>query len=226
MTDKLDHSEPLQGLPDFDKVLGGLVWCLEVCNFDVDIDLFPGRSRKDEDLSTIGAKIALTERVVAALRLAKCPHRIEPHQVQGLDYSSLLPAFQWLIQRAMESKDAKGESLRAETLWHHGHFFGSDGPGPVGHATGLPGDQAPPRRRFRQRLEPGGAKPDDLALRVDNTLREYGRLGRQAQGQNQGPPGQPDEDRLEDVVDFSGSGIGVQFFCKKFGKIGFAPKTA
>ena len=44
-----------QGLDNFDKVVGGLVWCIEVCNVvDIDVDLL-----FQEDLS-IGKKIALT----------------------------------------------------------------------------------------------------------------------------------------------------------------------
>ena len=45
-----------QGLSNFDKVVGGLVWCIEVCNVDIDIDLL-----FQEDLS-IGKKISLTVR--------------------------------------------------------------------------------------------------------------------------------------------------------------------
>ncbi len=29
-----------QGIETFDKVVGGLVWCIETCDFDVDILLF------------------------------------------------------------------------------------------------------------------------------------------------------------------------------------------
>lgn len=29
----------IKGLSNFDKVIGGMTWCIESCNFDVDIDL-------------------------------------------------------------------------------------------------------------------------------------------------------------------------------------------
>ena len=48
------HFSFFQGLSNFDKVVGGLVWCIEVCNVDIDIDLL-----FQEDLS-IGKKISLT----------------------------------------------------------------------------------------------------------------------------------------------------------------------
>jgi hypothetical protein len=73
-------------LPNFDKVVGGLVWCIEICDFDVDILLF-------QDDWSIGKKIALTEKVVAVLRDMKCPYLIEPHQIQGLDYIHIYPGW-------------------------------------------------------------------------------------------------------------------------------------
>lgn len=29
----------IKGLSSFDKVIGGMTWCIESCNFDVDVDL-------------------------------------------------------------------------------------------------------------------------------------------------------------------------------------------
>jgi hypothetical protein len=29
----------IKNLSDFDKVIGGIVWCIEACEFDVDVDL-------------------------------------------------------------------------------------------------------------------------------------------------------------------------------------------
>lgn len=37
---------------------------------------------------------ALTEKIVAVLALMKCPHRIEPHQIQGLDFKNIFNAVQ------------------------------------------------------------------------------------------------------------------------------------
>lgn len=37
---------------------------------------------------------ALTERIVAVLPKMKCPHRIEPHQIQGLDFIHIYPVVQ------------------------------------------------------------------------------------------------------------------------------------
>ena len=70
----------IKGLSPFDKIVGGMVWCITACDFDVDVDLL------FQENSTIGQKIALTEKIVAVLPQMKCPHRIEPHQIQGLDF--------------------------------------------------------------------------------------------------------------------------------------------
>nr|CAD7269018.1 unnamed protein product [Timema shepardi] len=61
-----------------------MTWCIDTCNFDVDVDLL-----FQENL-TIGQKIALTEKIVAVLPEMKCPHAIEPHQIQGLDFITMV----------------------------------------------------------------------------------------------------------------------------------------
>lgn len=37
---------------------------------------------------------ALTEKIVSVLPKMKCPHRIEPHQIQGLDFIHIFPVIQ------------------------------------------------------------------------------------------------------------------------------------
>lgn len=37
---------------------------------------------------------ALTEKIVAVLPRMKCPHRLEPHQIQGLDFIHIFPVIQ------------------------------------------------------------------------------------------------------------------------------------
>ena len=40
---------------------------------------------------------ALTEKIVAVLPKMKCPHRIEPHQIQGLDFIHIYPVVQVIL---------------------------------------------------------------------------------------------------------------------------------
>ncbi len=78
----------IKGLSAFDKIVGGMTWCITTCNFDVDVDLL------FQESSTIGQKITLTERIVSVLPRMKCPHLIEPHQIQGFDFKNIYPVIQ------------------------------------------------------------------------------------------------------------------------------------
>lgn len=97
----------IKGLSAFDKIVGGMSWCIESCNVDLDVDLL------FQENSTIGQRMyfnlyllsftlnrllfrALTEKIVAVLPKIKCPHRIEPHQIQGLDCVHIFPIIQVL----------------------------------------------------------------------------------------------------------------------------------
>ncbi|CAK9825466.1 Coiled-coil domain-containing protein 93 [Anthophora retusa] len=112
----------IKGLSNFDKVIGGMTWCIESCNFDVDIDLL-----FCENL-TIGQKISLTEKIVAVLLKMNCPHRIEPHQIQGLDCIHIFPVIQWLVKRSMETREETADFVRSFALnqFHKKHSFAED----------------------------------------------------------------------------------------------------
>ncbi|XP_049277339.1 coiled-coil domain-containing protein 93 isoform X2 [Anopheles funestus] len=96
----------IQGLSSFDKIVGGMTWCIEACDYDVNVDLL-----FHENL-TIGQKIALTEKIVGVLPRMKCPFLIEPHQIQGLDFINIFPVVQWLVKRSVENRSKKADTLR------------------------------------------------------------------------------------------------------------------
>ncbi|XP_053116132.1 coiled-coil domain-containing protein 93 isoform X4 [Hemicordylus capensis] len=95
----------IKGLSPFDKVVGGMTWCITTCSFDIDVDLL------FQENSTIGQKIALTEKIVSVLPKMKCPHRLEPHQIQGLDFIHIFPVVQDddFMQRKEKAVKAVGE---------------------------------------------------------------------------------------------------------------------
>ncbi|KAK3913897.1 Selenocysteine-specific elongation factor [Frankliniella fusca] len=162
----------IKGLSPFDKVVGGLTWCIEMCNFDIDVDLL-----FQENL-TIGQKISLTEKIVAVLPHMKCPHRIEPHQIQGLDFIHIFPVIQWLVKRSMETRAERAERMRAHAVDQYKRFYGaqSDSTHTLSVASNVRQVQETfrPQRRFRRQLP---AQPDeDLTTRVHSTLLEYGPL--------------------------------------------------
>ncbi|XP_032520545.2 coiled-coil domain-containing protein 93 [Danaus plexippus] len=112
----------LQGLSAFDKIVGGLSWCIELCDIDMDISLL------FEENLTIGKKIALTEKIVKVLPSMKCPYIIEPHQIQGLDFINIYPLVQWLIKYSSEFREAKEDELRkfAVKQYNKDHIFELD----------------------------------------------------------------------------------------------------
>ncbi|XP_032423080.1 coiled-coil domain-containing protein 93 isoform X2 [Xiphophorus hellerii] len=112
----------IKGLSPFDKVVGGMTWCITTCNFDIDVDLL------FQENSTIGQKIALTEKIVSVLPKMKCPHRLEPHQIQGLDFIHIFPVIQWLVKRAIETREEMGDYVRAYSIsqFQKSHSFPED----------------------------------------------------------------------------------------------------
>ena len=56
---------------------------------------------------------ALTEKIVAVLPRMRCPHRLEPHQIQGLDFIHIFPVIQWLVKLAIATKEEMGDYIRA-----------------------------------------------------------------------------------------------------------------
>ncbi|CAN7996675.1 unnamed protein product, partial [Ixodes pacificus] len=89
----------IKGLSPFDKIVGGLAWGIELCAVDIDVDL-----PFNENLN-IGQKIALTEKIVRVLPKMKCPHRIEPHQIQGLDFEHIFPVVQVRVNAKTRDTD-------------------------------------------------------------------------------------------------------------------------
>lgn len=47
------------------------------------------------------------EKIVAVLPQMKCPHRIEPHQIQGLEFLSIHPVIQWLVKKSVNILQVK-----------------------------------------------------------------------------------------------------------------------
>ncbi|CAB4006178.1 Hypothetical predicted protein, partial [Paramuricea clavata] len=83
-----------------------MTWCITSCDIDLDVDLL------FQENSTIGQKISLTEKIVAVLPKMKCPHRLEPHQIQGLDFIHIFPVVQWLVKKAIETREEMGDYIR------------------------------------------------------------------------------------------------------------------
>ncbi|XP_058476100.1 coiled-coil domain-containing protein 93 isoform X4 [Solea solea] len=164
----------IKGLSPFDKVVGGMTWCITTCNFDIDVDLL------FQENATIGQKIALTEKIVSVLPKMKCPHRLEPHQIQGLDFIHIFPVIQWLVKRAIETREEMGDYVRMYSIsqFQKTHRLPED-------ETFLQRkDKAvkaflnvlevyKPQRKYRRQKDLGHLLDEES--RVHSTLLEYGR---------------------------------------------------
>jgi len=161
----------IKGLSNFDKVVGGIVWCIEVCSVDIDIDLL-----FQEDLS-IGKKISLTEKIVAVVNQMECPFKIEPHQIQGLDYIHIFPVVKWLVKKAIETRQLEGDKVRAFAVnQYHKEHQHTEQPGQENQANlnGIENieEKCKPKRIYRRKNDQELERPETDA--VDLTLLEYG----------------------------------------------------
>jgi hypothetical protein len=109
----------------------------------------------------------------------KCPHRIEPHQIQGLDFIHIFPVVQWLVKRAIETREEMGDYIRnfSESQFNKNHTLPADKerglkkPSVVGTLTGL----GSAYRTTRQYKKPASLREQDEETAVNCTLLEYGR---------------------------------------------------
>ena len=111
----------IDNLGEFDKVVGGLCWCITSSGEDVDVDIL------FQENSTIGQRIALTEAIVTVLRKMGCPSPLQAHQIQGgvggSDFAAILPVILWLIKKGKEWKTEHQEQLRLfSTLQFSKHY--------------------------------------------------------------------------------------------------------
>ncbi|XP_007894365.1 coiled-coil domain-containing protein 93 isoform X1 [Callorhinchus milii] len=165
----------IKGLSPFDKVVGGMTWCITTCSFDIDVDLL------FQENSTIGQKIALTEKIVSVLPNMKCPHRLEPHQIQGLDFIHIFPVVQWLVKRAIETREEMGDYIRSFSVsqFQKNHSLLEDNDFKQRKSKAMKAvvdvsDVYKPQRKYK-RLS-GAQTLIDEESRVHSTLLEFGRL--------------------------------------------------
>ncbi|NXL35454.1 CCD93 protein, partial [Glaucidium brasilianum] len=164
----------IKGLSPFDKVVGGMTWCITTCSFDIDVDLL------FQENSTIGQKIALTEKIVSVLPKMKCPHRLEPHQIQGLDFIHIFPVVQWLVKRAIETREEMGDYIRSYSIsqFQKAHRLPEDDEfmqrkeKAIKTVTDIYEVYKPQRKYKRQK---GAEELLDEESKVHATLLEYGR---------------------------------------------------
>lgn len=115
----------LPGIKPFDVVVGGLVWSLTAMGGLDDsgrsgdaagVGSFIYTSSSSYSELNVGTRLKLAERLEASLAslpskgLGRMPTAIRAHQITGLDYGSLLPAFRWLVKKVLEVRAEAGDA--------------------------------------------------------------------------------------------------------------------
>ena len=93
-------------LAPFDKVVGGMCWCIASSGKAVDVDLFYRENLK------IGQRIKLCENIVRVCRALKCPFPLQAHQIQGNDMKAIYPVVQFLVKKVFEYRGIACPILR------------------------------------------------------------------------------------------------------------------
>ncbi|KAL7991758.1 hypothetical protein Chor_016014 [Crotalus horridus] len=83
----------IKGLSPFDKVVGGMTWCITTCNFDIDVDLL------FQENSTIGQKMKVVQEF--------------PIIFTG---NCFIVAMKWLVKRAIETREEMGDYIRSYSI--------------------------------------------------------------------------------------------------------------
>ena len=94
----------IPALSPFDKVAGGIVWCLTASSVDVEVEFIEN--------ATIGQKIRIGESVERALKGMKCAVPLQAHQLQGLDVEVLYPLVQWLVKQVYGRREEIESTMR------------------------------------------------------------------------------------------------------------------
>ena len=114
---------------------------------------------------------------MAALPRLKCPLRLEPHQIQGLDCIHIFPVVQWLVKKALETREELAAQQRNSAL----HEFDKHGVTPedrafnaqlVGSTASVLTVQA--EYCANRQLKAPTLENADEETRVQCTLLEYG----------------------------------------------------
>jgi len=93
-------------LDPFDKVAGGLAWCITAASENVNMGLLL------DEHSRMGEKLEMAENIEAALTQMRCPRPLQAQQILHLDCINIFPVVQWLVDHLIEVRQATGDVVR------------------------------------------------------------------------------------------------------------------
>lgn len=114
----------------------------------------------------------------------KCPYKIFPHQIQGLDYKDIIPVLQWLIEKVRETRDIRAAINRRQGLLNYRIFNRQMPEKPDVDTSRLNAliFQRKPKRAFKANRN--ADIPFNDPKRVHTALREFNDLSANAVFQN------------------------------------------
>uniref|UniRef100_A0AAQ5XWE5 Coiled-coil domain-containing protein 93 n=1 Tax=Amphiprion ocellaris TaxID=80972 RepID=A0AAQ5XWE5_AMPOC len=122
-----------------------------------------------------------SKKIVSVLPKMKCPHRLEPHQIQGLDFIHIFPVIQWLVKRAIETRAEMGDYVRAYSIsqFQKTHNLPEDEDFLLRKDKAVRAvldvlDMYKPQRKYRRQWDTEELLDEES--RVHSTLLEYGRI--------------------------------------------------
>eukprot|EP00013_Stygamoeba_regulata_P002854 CAMPEP_0177630796 /NCGR_PEP_ID=MMETSP0447-20121125/1401_1 /TAXON_ID=0 /ORGANISM="Stygamoeba regulata, Strain BSH-02190019" /LENGTH=575 /DNA_ID=CAMNT_0019132225 /DNA_START=99 /DNA_END=1826 /DNA_ORIENTATION=+ len=137
---------------------------------DVDVNVF------FQEEATIGHKIKTSEQIVKAVVSMRCPHPLQSHQLQGLEYSKIFPVVQWLVSVVLEVRAEMGDLVRNYSEFQYSKFMRNQ----AAAFSGLSEDSiayiGDVNESYRlKRLYRNAGKLSNLEEQVDAVLLEYGK---------------------------------------------------
>ena len=159
-------------LSPFDKVVGGMAWCMTATSVDVDVAF--------EENATIGQKIKIGEGIERALRQMKCRIPLQAHQIQGLDYAAIFPVVQWLVKQAYAFREEIADATRRLSVSNFDQNFQLPADAELKQrrrvavpAASMLCSPYVPARRFRPKQQSVASK-SSAAVHARRVLMEYG----------------------------------------------------
>ncbi|KAH7818630.1 putative Coiled-coil domain containing 93 [Monocercomonoides exilis] len=164
----------IPALSPFDKVVGGMAWCLTASSVDVDFDV------TFKENPNIREKIKISENILQAMKASGCKLSCQPVHIQGLDYERLYPIIQWLVGKTFEFRASTERSFRrsAEFTYRKEALIPSDEDrkyDPLADSLPLSAIQKeipPVQRLYRQKRR---LREIDEEARIQRILLEYGK---------------------------------------------------
>jgi len=101
----------IKKLSAYDRIVGGLVWCIGLVGEDVSIGVDLGEIYVEE--ANIGHKIYITEQICAALKQLNCPQLLQPQQIVKLvEVKPIYQVLQWLVKKVFQHREENEERIR------------------------------------------------------------------------------------------------------------------